>query len=91
MLLPVKEGGITPQGTFWCFAAVLMVSVVWVWFTIPETAGRSLESMHSLFELPWYKIGLSGNKYAEEQDAVINEKQEEMENTTGSARYVEKA
>ncbi|KAJ5110415.1 hypothetical protein N7532_000950 [Penicillium argentinense] len=74
MLLPVAEGGISPKGTFWCFAAVTIVGGIWVWFTVPETAGRSLESMDRLFSLPWYRIGLHGNKDAELQDQVLDEK-----------------
>ena len=74
MLLPDHEGGISPQGTFWCFAAVTFVGGVWVWFFVPETGGRSLESMDRLFELPWYRIGLYGNKDAEEKDDQMNEK-----------------
>ncbi|CAG8101949.1 unnamed protein product, partial [Penicillium nalgiovense] len=45
MLLPVATGGIDPKGTFWCFAAITIIGGVWVWVSIPETAGRSLESM----------------------------------------------
>lgn len=74
MLLPDHDGGITPKGTFWCFAAVTFVGGVWVWFFVPETGGRSLESMNRLFELPWYKIGLHGNKDAEERDNQADEK-----------------
>lgn len=60
--------GITPKGTFWFFAAVTIVGGLWVWLTVPETAGRTLESMDRLFELPWYRIGLHGNKDAELRD-----------------------
>ncbi|KAK4207299.1 quinate permease [Rhypophila decipiens] len=74
MLLPVADGGISPQGTFWCFAAVTIIGGLWVWFFVPETAGRTLESMDRLFSLPWYKIGLYGNRDAEIQDAAANEK-----------------
>ncbi|KAI1383753.1 putative MFS quinate transporter [Hypoxylon trugodes] len=74
MLLPTGQGGISPLGTFWFFAAVTIVGGVWVWFFVPETAGRSLESMDRLFELPWYKIGLRGNEDAERKDEVFNEK-----------------
>ncbi|PKY05849.1 general substrate transporter [Aspergillus campestris IBT 28561] len=76
MLLPVATGGIDPKGTFWCFAAVTIVGGIWVWFSVPETAGRSLESMDRLFALPWYKIGLYGNRDAEEHDFVAGEKNE---------------
>ena len=54
-------------------------------FSVPETAGRSLESMNRLFELPWYKIGLYGNKDAEQRDLAIDRKQQEL------AEHVENA
>lgn len=75
MLLAVSKGGISPKGTFWCFAAVTFIGGLWVWFSVPETSGQSLESMDDLFELPWYKIGLHGNKNAEEIGEARNEKQ----------------
>lgn len=75
MLLPVSHGGISPQGTFWFFAAVTVLGGLWVWFAVPETAGRSLESMDRLFSLPWYKIGRHGNREAElEDERQLNEK-----------------
>ncbi|KAL2262774.1 hypothetical protein VTK26DRAFT_68 [Humicola hyalothermophila] len=61
-------GGISPQGTFWFFAAVTVLGGAWVWFFVPETAGRGLESMDRLFELPWWKIGRYGNGEAERRD-----------------------
>ncbi|PLN76254.1 general substrate transporter [Aspergillus taichungensis] len=76
MLLPVATGGINPNGTFWCFAIVTIVGGLWVWVSVPETAGRSLESMDRLFSLPWYKIGLYGSRDAEEQDSAEEEKSE---------------
>ncbi|KAH7137742.1 general substrate transporter [Dactylonectria macrodidyma] len=75
MLLSVSNGGISPKGTFWCFAAVTFIGGLWVWFSVPETSGRSLESMDHLFDLPWYKIGLYGNKDAEQKDLARDEKQ----------------
>ncbi len=74
MLLPTSDGGISPSGTFWCFAAITIVGGLWVWFTVPETAGRTLESMDRLFSLPWYRIGRYGNRDAEAQDAAYEEK-----------------
>ncbi|KAL4745935.1 hypothetical protein BDW72DRAFT_207785 [Aspergillus terricola var. indicus] len=74
MLLPVGSGGIDPKGTFWCFGAVTIVGGIWVWFSVPETAGRSLESMDRLFALPWYRIGRYGNRDAEEHDALRAER-----------------
>lgn len=89
MLLPTSSGGISPAGTFWCFGAVTILGGAWVWFFVPETAGRSLESMDRLFALPWYKIGLHGNKDADELDVVYDKKVEEA--GASQADHVEKS
>ncbi|KAJ5499420.1 Major facilitator superfamily domain general substrate transporter [Penicillium expansum] len=90
MLLPVAKGGIDPKGTFWCFAAITIIGGVWVWFSIPETAGRSLESMDRLFALPWYKIGRYGNQDADERDQIVDEKMEMAVQTHGTTQHVER-
>ena len=90
MLLPTSEGGISPKGAFWCFAAVTFVGGLWVWFFVPETSGRSLESMDRLFDLPWYRIGLHGNKDAEQKDMAYDEKQRVAGEERGQATEVEK-
>ncbi|KAJ5949767.1 Major facilitator superfamily domain general substrate transporter [Penicillium verhagenii] len=79
MLLSVENGGITPKGTFWFFSAVTIIGGFWVWFSVPETAGRSLESMDRLFELPWYQIGRHGNRDAEARDETKMEMVETSE------------
>lgn len=87
MLLPVATGGIDPKGTFWCFGAVTIVGGIWVWFSVPETAGRTLESMDRLFALPWYKIGRYGSQDAVEHDRVAGEKNE----AEAHAQHLERA
>jgi hypothetical protein len=87
MLLPISDGGISPKGTFWCFAAVTFIGGLWVWFFVPETSGRTLESMDRLFDLPWYRIGLYGNKDAEAQDEIMNEKQRQAEELGRNEQY----
>ncbi|KAL7931927.1 general substrate transporter [Trichoderma chlorosporum] len=89
MLLGTAQGGITPKGTFWFFAAITILGGFWVWFSVPETGGRSLESMDRLFELPWYRIGLYGNKDAEERDMILDEKQREADEDFGHVRQIE--
>ena len=89
MLLPTPDGGISPKGTFWCFFAVTLLGGFWVWFSVPETSGRSLESMDHLFELPWYKIGLHGNKDAESRDTAMTEKQRMAEESHGRSTQIE--
>jgi len=39
-------------GVYFFFASLMLLSVVFVWFLIPETKGIPLESMDRLFELP---------------------------------------
>lgn len=90
MLLPVADGGISPGGTFWCCAAITFVGGVWAWIFIPETSGRSLESMDRLFELPWYRIGLYGNRDADEKEMVHDEKQRAAEEERAQESRVEK-
>ncbi|KAJ6789786.1 hypothetical protein PWT90_02336 [Aphanocladium album] len=91
MLLSVANGGISPKGTFWCFAAITIIGGLWVFLSVPETSGRSLESMDRLFDLPWYKIGLYGNRDAELQDAAYNEKEQAAHETHGMGQHVETA
>lgn len=86
MLLGTSQGGITPKGTFWFFSVVTVLGGLWVWFSVPETSGRSLESMDRLFSLPWYRIGLHGNKDAEDQDQEANAK---MDTMMGTSEHVE--
>jgi alkylated DNA nucleotide flippase Atl1 len=89
MLLPVSDGGITPKGTFWCFGAVTIIGGIWVWFSVPETAGRTLESMDRLFALPWYQVGRHGNEDAQIRDQAVDEKMEIME-AEGTMQHVER-
>jgi hypothetical protein len=52
--------GMTTGGTMLFFSCVTAIGLVWVWFFLPETTGKSLESMDEMFNLPWYLIGRKG-------------------------------
>ncbi|PBP18239.1 quinate permease [Diplocarpon rosae] len=52
--------GLSPKGTFWFFAAVTLLGLGFAWFFLPETAGKSLEGMDEMFNLPWHVIGRRG-------------------------------
>lgn len=58
--LPKMMLAMKPYGAFYLFCGVLLFSLVWAWFFVPEVAGRSLESMDEIFNLPWYLIGRRG-------------------------------
>lgn len=57
-------GGLTPKGTFWFFSAVTLLGLGFVWFFLPETAGKSLEGMDEIFGLRWWNIGRKGAEYS---------------------------
>ncbi|KAH8784620.1 quinate permease [Hyaloscypha finlandica] len=59
-MLVVGAPGLSPNGTFWFFSAVTLLGLGFVWFFLPETAGKSLEAMDELFNLPWHMIGRKG-------------------------------
>ena len=42
------------------FSCVTAIGLAWVWFFLPETSGKSLESLDAIFGLPWYLIGRKG-------------------------------
>jgi hypothetical protein len=44
MLLALK-----PVGTFFFFAAITLFGLLWAWFFLPETSGKSLEAMDAMF------------------------------------------
>ncbi|KAI4753149.1 MFS quinate transporter [Aureobasidium sp. EXF-3400] len=58
--VPEMFVGMTTAGTMFFFAAITLIGLFWVYFFLPETSGRSLESMDAVFELPWWKVGRYG-------------------------------
>ncbi|GAB7363959.1 hypothetical protein MBLNU230_g4521t1 [Neophaeotheca triangularis] len=73
------DGGLTPSGTFYFFGTMSIIGGIWVWLCVPEAAGRSLESIDKLFDLPWYKIGLYGRSIAEQYDREMEMEMDEVD------------
>lgn len=63
--------GLSPKGTFWFFSAVTLLGLGFVWFFLPETAGKSLEGMDEMFNLPWHIIGRKGAALTAGQGSVV--------------------
>ncbi|CAK7896182.1 myo-inositol transporter 1 [[Candida] anglica] len=57
-------------GAFYFFVGVLVVSLFWVYFLIPEVSGRSLESTEEIFSLPWYLVGRRGAELCPDHSEV---------------------
>jgi sugar porter (SP) family MFS transporter len=58
--VPLMFLEMTTGGTMLFFSCVTAIGLVWVWFFLPETTGKSLEAMDALFALPWHLIGRKG-------------------------------
>ncbi|KAF2496826.1 general substrate transporter [Lophium mytilinum] len=63
--VPLMFIGMTTGGTMFFFSAITAIGLVWVWFFLPETTGKSLEAIDAIFELPWYLIGRKGKEMTE--------------------------
>ena len=74
--LMLLSGSLTPSGTFWFFSAVTLLGLIWMWFFLPETAGKSLESMDEMFSLPWYLIGRKGAQMTKGRGGVAEAAEE---------------
>ncbi|GME75300.1 unnamed protein product [Ambrosiozyma monospora] len=68
--MPYLMDGMNNYGAFYFFVGVLAMGLFFAWFFLPEVAGRSLESMEELFNLPWYLIGRRGAKLAPDHSEV---------------------
>ncbi|CAE7030685.1 hypothetical protein CFE70_004256 [Pyrenophora teres f. teres 0-1] len=58
--VPLMFISMTHGGTMMLFSVVTLIGLVWVYFFLPETAGKSLESLDEMFSLPWHLIGRKG-------------------------------
>lgn len=55
----------------WFFSVVTLMGLAWVWFCLPELAGKSLESIDRVFEMPWYLIGRQGKHLTENMGGAV--------------------
>lgn len=57
-------------GPFALFAAFTFTGLIWVYLAFPECKGRSMETMDSLFTMPWYKVGRASTRTGDGLSAV---------------------
>lgn len=79
-------------GAFIFFLSLCAISLVYVYFAMPETAGRSLESMDKLFDRPWYTVHKVAYPTAEDMKMELRPAEglgKDDESTT--SKYVEHA
>ncbi|KAF2642126.1 MFS quinate transporter-like protein [Massarina eburnea CBS 473.64] len=58
--VPLMFISMSHGGTMLFFSCVTAIGLIWVWFFLPETTGKSLEALDEIFNLPWYLIGRKG-------------------------------
>ncbi|GAA6031819.1 hypothetical protein JCM8097_002006 [Rhodosporidiobolus ruineniae] len=84
-------------GPFIFFSSICAISIVFVFFCMPETAGRSLESMDKLFSVPLHQIHRYAYPTDEDlkpemrADADLSTDEGEKDKTQGSTRHLEMA
>ncbi|CAN3483868.1 high-affinity glucose transporter 1 [Diutina catenulata] len=67
---PEMMAHMKPYGAMYFFVAVVLMGLTWCYFFVPDVAGRSLESMEEIFNLPWYLIGRKGTKLCPDHSLV---------------------
>ncbi|KAL8343308.1 hypothetical protein RB598_004581 [Gaeumannomyces tritici] len=60
-------------GAFVFFLCICSVSLVYVYLALPETSGRSLESMDKLFDVPWYRVRKMAYPTADDLKPAVRE------------------
>lgn len=68
--LPKMLLAMNNYGAFYFFVGIMAIGLFWCWFFVPEVAGRSLESMEEMFNLPWYQIGRHGPELCPDHSEV---------------------
>jgi hypothetical protein len=67
-------------GAFFFFAAWCLVAWIYSFIMIPETSGRTLESMDKLFEYKWYEM--RKNAYSDQESVVAKVSEKDLEKNT---------
>ncbi|RJE20362.1 Sugar and other transporter [Aspergillus sclerotialis] len=75
-------------GAFVFFGCICLLGLAYVFFAIPDTTGRSLEALDSLFQRPWYTVYQVA--YSSRDDIQV-EQYEEKTTAIAEARHVETA
>lgn len=71
-----------------------MIGGAWTWFFVPELAGKSLEAIDAVFDLPWHVIGRKGKQLTMDQGGAVEnygQEKEKMEMVEDSAEVEKRA
>jgi hypothetical protein len=71
-------------GAFIFFAGWCFISLLYVWSSVPETAGLSLEQLDALFEGPFWQTASQARKQRQLADVIESRETESVENVDES-------
>lgn len=77
-------------GAFVFFLSICTISLVYVYFAMPETAGRSLESMDKLFDRPWYSVHKIAYPTADDMRVELRDEDDTKQAELASTDFVER-
>ncbi|GAB1197814.1 hypothetical protein APSETT444_007117 [Aspergillus pseudonomiae] len=75
-------------GAFVFFGCICLTSLVYVFFAMPDTTGRSLEELDSLFQRPWYTVYQVAYP---SHDEMQGERVEDKLSADGTSKHIEQA
>ncbi|OOO08332.1 General substrate transporter [Aspergillus oryzae] len=75
-------------GAFVFFSCICLISLVYVFYAMPDTTGRSLEELDSLFQRPWYTVYQVAYP---SRDEIQVERLEDKVSADGTSKHIEQA
>ncbi|KAE8167669.1 hypothetical protein BDV40DRAFT_312124 [Aspergillus tamarii] len=75
-------------GAFVFFSCICLISLIYVFFAMPDTTGRSLEELDSLFQRPWYTVYQVAYP---SRDEIQVERLEDKLSADGTSKHIEEA
>ncbi|KAE8420099.1 hypothetical protein BDV36DRAFT_281668 [Aspergillus pseudocaelatus] len=75
-------------GAFVFFSCICLISLIYVFFAMPDTTGRSLEELDSLFQRPWYTVY---QVTYPSRDEIRVERLEDKLSADGTSKHIEQA
>jgi hypothetical protein len=80
-------------GVYFFFASLMILSIIFVWFLIPETKGIPLESMESLFDKKpvWRAHEMLLKELREDEERFRHDIEETQFKRAGMQEHIEEA
>lgn len=64
--------GITREGTYFLYAGITAIGVVWLYLVLPETKGKDIEAIQFSLMGPWFTRGRAGKSDRKLSDVALS-------------------